>query len=86
VGVATYIRVHGGWWTKPSWEAPVTPVAEDGSFSVEIVTGGHDELATDIATFVIPAGYFPPGLRGEPELPTELPDNALAHVVVSRQP
>jgi len=84
--VAVYIRVHGGWWTKPYWDAPATAIAPDGTFTVKITTGGHDERATDIAAFVIPAEYYPPGLRGEHEFPAELLRKALARAHVSRSP
>ena len=86
VRIAVYIRVHGGWWTKPYWDSPATPISSDGSFTVKITTGGHDERATEIAAFVIPAEYYPPGLRGEPELPAELLHKALARAQVSRTP
>lgn len=86
MGVAAYIRVHGGWWNKPSWDAPVTPIAADGSFTVDIVTGGQDELATEISVFLIPADYYPPGLRGEADLPAELSERALAQAQVTRLP
>lgn len=84
VRIAVYIRVHGGWWTKPYWDAPATLVAPDGSFSVDITTGGHDEQATEIAVFLIPSEYYPPGLRGDPELPAELLEKALARADVAR--
>jgi hypothetical protein len=84
--VAVYIRVHGGWWTKPYWDSPATPISDDGSFAVNITTGGHDEQATEIAAFVIPAQYYPPGLRGEPEIPSELAQKALARAHIARSP
>lgn len=86
VRVAVYIRVHGGWWTKPYWDAPATPVAADGTFSVDITTGGQDEQASEIAAYLIPAEYNPPGVRGEQELPAELLEKSLAHVEVTRAP
>jgi hypothetical protein len=82
--IAVYIRVLGGWWTKPYWDAPATPIAPDGTFSVNITTGGQDDQASDVAAFLIPAEYYPPGLRGEPELPAELLQKALARTDVTR--
>jgi hypothetical protein len=82
--IAVYIRVHGGWWTKPYWDSPATPISADGSFSVDVTTGGHDEEATEIAAFLISEDYQPPGLRGESELPEELKTRALAHAEVTR--
>ena len=84
--ISVYIRVDGGWWTKPYWDSPATPISSDGTFSVNITTGGHDERANEIAAFVIPGEYYPPGLRGEPELPAELVQKALAHANVTRSP
>lgn len=84
--VAVYIRVHGGWWTKPYWDAPTIELAADGFFSVSITTGGQDEHATEIATFLVAADAYPPGLKGDSELPAELFEKALAHVSVTRSP
>jgi hypothetical protein len=86
VRIAVYIRVHGGWWTKPYWDSPATPISPDGSFSVSITTGGQDEQANEIAAFVIPAEYYPPGVRGEAELPAELIQKSLARARVTRSP
>lgn len=82
--IAVYIRVHGGWWTKPYWDSPATSLAADGSFSVDITTGGRDEEASDIAVFLIAEDYHPPALRGEVELPAELISKALARADVTR--
>ena len=84
--IAVYIRVNGGWWTKPYWDSPATLISSDGTFSVSVTTGGHDELASEIAAFVIPEKYYPPGLRGESELPADLIQKALARLQVSRTP
>jgi hypothetical protein len=84
VRIAMYIRVFGGWWTKPYWDAPATQIEPDGSFSVNITTGGQDDQASEIAAFLVPAEYYPPGLRGEPELPAELLQKALARSDVTR--
>lgn len=86
VRIAVYIRVHGGWWNKPYWDQPATEVGADGTFSVSIATGGKDHEATEIAAFLIDAEIYPPAMRGEPELPAELFEKALAHVSVTRSP
>jgi hypothetical protein len=86
VRLAVYIRVHGGWWTKPYFDKPATVIAADGSFSLDITTGGNDEQATEIAAFLLPADYPPPGLRGEHEFPAELLEKALAKAEVTRTP
>jgi exo-beta-1,3-glucanase (GH17 family) len=83
-GVAVYIKVLGGWWTKPFWNDPVTPIACDGSWTCDITTGGEDTQATDIAAFLIPLTYTPPAATWADTLPTELYTNSLAHVEVKR--
>jgi len=82
--VCVYIRVDGAWWTKPFVDHPTSTIEPDGSFAVEITTGGVDETATEIAVFLVPASYGPPIRRGEPELPPEVFTAALAHVAVRR--
>jgi hypothetical protein len=84
VRIAVYIRVHGGWWTKPYWTAPLTPIAADGSFSVDITTGGHDAQALEIIAFLVPADYYPPSLRGDFDLPEELFTTALSRFAITR--
>jgi cysteine-rich repeat protein len=75
--VALYIKVRGGWWTKPYWAWPVTSINSDGSWKNFIKTGGVDEEATDLCAFLIPADYFPPKRSGETTLPPELYSSAL---------
>ncbi len=81
--VAVYIYV-AGWWTKPYWNNPLTPIAPDGTWVTDITTGGNDPLATQIAAFLVPNGYSPPSLGGAPTLPPEL--FAFPHLIVERNP
>jgi exo-beta-1,3-glucanase (GH17 family) len=83
-GVAIYIQVFGGWWTKPYYDQPVTSLQPDGSWSAPIATGGYDTSATAIAAFLIPNSYTPPPLGGEPSLPDELYQNSVANVQTQR--
>ena len=83
-GVAVYIKVNGGWWTKPFWNNPVTPINCDGSWVCDITTGGSDPEATDIAAFLIPLTYTPPTASWAGVLPTELYTNSLANIEVAR--
>lgn len=62
--LATYIRVAGSWWTKPTFAQPTVAINTDGTARIAIVTGGIDQLATDIAVFMIPAGSVPPTVGG----------------------
>ncbi len=70
--IATYIKVSGGWWTKPYWAYPTVPIDEDGYFFVDITTGGHDQNATEIVAYLVPEGYSPPSLGNSPMLPLTL--------------
>lgn len=82
--IAAYIYVGGGWWTKPYWASPLTPIRADGTFTVDITTGGSDPYATQIAAFLVPNGYNPPLMSGGAELPPELYQNAVAYKIVDR--
>lgn len=82
--VAVYIYVSG-WWTKPTFDNPLTTIQNDGTWTCDITTGGTDQLATKIAAFLVPNGYSPPLLSGEQELPEELYENAVAYVIIERE-
>jgi exo-beta-1,3-glucanase (GH17 family) len=83
-GIAVYIKVLGGWWTKPFWNDPVTSINCDGSWVCDITTGGEDTQATDIAAFLIPLTYTPPAATWADTLPAELYTNSLAYAEVKR--
>jgi len=83
--VAVYIYVSG-WWTKPYFASPLTPIQSDGSWTCDITTGGVDQLATKIAAFLVRDGYSPPLMSGAQTLPEELFRNAVAYVIVEREP
>lgn len=83
--VAVYIYVSG-WWTKPYWAWPLTTIRSDGTWTCDITTGGTDQLATKIAAFLVPNGYNPPLMSGGQTLPPELFENAVAYVMVDREP
>jgi hypothetical protein len=84
--IVAYIRVNGGWWVKPYANAPVTMIRNDGSFVVDITTGGFDPQADGIAVYLIPKNYSPPILLGSPSLPNFPDCNARGAVVVDRFP
>lgn len=83
-GVAVYIRVDGGWWTKPTFAAPVTPITLDGTWNCPYATGGNDTSATVIRAYLIPNGYIPPAMSGGSNLPDILEKNAVAKVEATR--
>jgi hypothetical protein len=82
--VAVYINVSG-WWTKPYFTSPLTTIKKDGTWNTDITTGGSDQLATDIAAFLIPNGYSPPIMSGGAALPQELYTHAAAYTSVTRR-
>ncbi len=86
--VAVYIKVGSGWWTKPAFNAPFIPINADGTFTVDITTGGFDHDATEIAVFLVPVGGAVadslPIIRGESALPSELYSYPNASVVRKR--
>lgn len=81
--VAVYINV-GGWWNKPTWAAPLTPIGANGQWTCDITTGGQDQLATHVAAFLVPRGTTVPQLAGEANLPASLWEQAVAHYIVLR--
>lgn len=82
--ICVYICVRGGWWLKPFWEHPLTPITEDGRWECDIVTGGVDEQATAVAVLLLPSGYTPPLVGNVPELPAEAWDRAVERVLIDR--
>jgi exo-beta-1,3-glucanase (GH17 family) len=82
--VVIYIRVANTWWVKPTYAAPLTSIFPDGAWSAQIMTGGNDALATEIAAFLIPNSYSPPLLGNASALPGELYANAVATAHVTR--
>lgn len=82
--VAVYIRVDQGWWNKPTWANPLTPIQDDGSWICDITTGGNDQDATEIAAYCVKNGYNPPEMSGQCALPEELDEDSVAKVKVVR--
>jgi exo-beta-1,3-glucanase (GH17 family) len=82
--IAVYIKVGSGWWTKPFFTNPTTRIRPDGSWTCDITTGGIDQQATAIVAYLIPAGYSPPLVSGQPTLPAELDAKAGAKASVTR--
>ena len=82
--VAVYIRVNGGWWTKPYWDYPRTSIREDGSWMCDITTGGIDHLASEITAFVLSKDIAPPLMSGGGRLPSMLYCKSVVHAHVKR--
>lgn len=83
-GVAVYIFVQG-WWNKPSFAQPVTPIGSNGAWTCDIVTAGADNVARKVAAFLVPRNYEPPLLEGTGVLPGELWDNSVAAIETARR-
>ena len=81
--VAVYIFVQG-WYNKPYWEGPLTSIQDDGSWTTNITTVETDKEATIIAAFLVPEGYEPPELHGDPGVPCELFEDSVAYTYVGR--
>lgn len=91
--VAAYVRVPyaqpGGrllWWGAKPFYGSRNPIATDGTFKIDVDTGGNDEDATNIAVFVVPASYRLPDARGTSALPDGLATAAVARIEVRRCP
>ncbi|MCX6028765.1 MAG: dockerin type I domain-containing protein [Chloroflexi bacterium] len=81
--IAAFIYVDG-WYNKPYWNPRLTPIQPDGAWTCDVTTGGGDPSATQLAAFLVPAGYNPPVMNDEGSLPAELWANVEAHRIVSR--
>lgn len=55
--VATCINVDGDWWPKPYYTQPTVRINGDGKWSADITTGGIDERATEICSYIVSANY-----------------------------
>jgi hypothetical protein len=85
--VAVYIFVEGlGWWTKPYFAVPRTPIRSDATWTCDVTTGGIDEYATRYAAFVLADTVSPPILGGNTSLPALLDSIAIASVSTVRSP
>lgn len=83
--VAVYIFVEGaGWWTKPYFAQPLTPIQSDSTWICDITTGGSDIYATKIHAFLLPNGVDPPLVGGQAALPETLYTISVANVYTIR--
>lgn len=81
--VASYIRVRGRWWSKPTWDAPLTTIV-DGTFQLRYASGGIDEQADRIVVVLVGTDVRPPLAYGEPDLPLELATTAVTRAEAVR--
>jgi len=85
-GVALFIEIYGTYWTKPYYDEPVITLASDGTFSVNLVTGGIDAYAEQILAYVVPLGYSNtiPIIGNANSIPAEIPSNSVASAVANK--
>lgn len=85
--VATLLFLEGaGWWEKPVDAAPCTPLNGNGSFTVDVTTGGCDAFATEYALYLLPIGQACPVVHGQPVPPAQLETDAVARLHIPRNP
>lgn len=83
--VAVYIRVQGGFWSKPTFASPTVGISAGGAWIADITTGGNDAQATDVVAFLVKSGYTPPLASGSATLPIDVNGTTvLARVSVTR--
>ena len=71
--IITYIFIDGyGWVIKPTFEAPKTPIQADGTFEVNINTGGLDDLSQIVYVGVCRQDAEIPTVAGG-DLPEDIP-------------
>lgn len=84
--LAAYIKVNGTWWVKPTFDQRTTRLSCDGTFCIDVTTGGLDRNATDYQIFLLGNGYDPPRLGNSPRLPDSLFEDAKTHSLIQRTP
>lgn len=82
--IAAYIKVGGGWWTKPTFAMPAVPVLCNGQWNLDYTGGGNDPQATDMCFFIVETDYTPPACSGCGTIPQDVYDNAIASKCIER--
>jgi hypothetical protein len=82
--VAVYIAL-GGWWNKPTWASPLTPINTDGTWQTYVSNVGTDYYAVRYAAFLLPNGVTPPQMGGQPDFPPTLFTSAAAYLIEARR-
>lgn len=87
VRLATYLFKEGlGWFVKPTFASPCTPIQPDGQWEVNITTGFCDRWATKYALYLVPNDKSCPPASGTAVPPPELDAIALTSIRVNRNP
>ena len=66
-----YANINNGWYNLPDLISPSTEIMTDGSWTCSMALDPDDSVS-EIAIYLLPAGYLPPTLEGEPKIPLEL--------------
>jgi hypothetical protein len=82
--VAVYIFL-GGWWNKPIWTEPLTPINGDGTWRADVATPQTDYYAVAYAAFLLPNGVVPVQLGGQPNVPTTMFTQSAAYAIEARR-
>jgi len=56
---STYIKVGSTWWMKPYWSWPLSSIREDSKFTTDITTGGIDNTASKVNSYLVVPDYAP---------------------------
>ncbi len=83
-GIAFFLNAFGVWYTKPSYQYPITLI--DRSGYAAFVLGewnGADIYAEKIAAFVVPLSYINiPLMGGQSPIPAEVYSNSIAYTIL----
>ncbi|PRP73204.1 putative exo-beta-1,3-glucanase [Planoprotostelium fungivorum] len=82
--VALYIKVGGGWWTKPTFAQPTLFIEPDRRFKADIFSGDNDATCSEVAVFLIDKDFTPPRAEGHAYLPHELYEKSVTHTIIKR--
>jgi hypothetical protein len=83
--VAVFIYLDSqGWFSKPTCAQTTVPIASDGTWSAETVTGGSDAKATEIRAYLLPVTFTQACVLEAGGIPETTERAAVARVVVHR--
>lgn len=57
--VSTYVYAVGTWWMKPTFANPLTQIAPNGIWVTDVTTGGIDQIATPLNSYLVVPSYVP---------------------------
>lgn len=84
-GIAFFLNAFGVWYTKPSYENPITLIDSNGyTYFVLGDWNGADIYAEKIAAFVVPLSYNIniPRMGGQSPIPAEVYSNSIAYTIL----